>query len=58
MAAVIGFPHVNTYREGVFQFIDMGDDNDPLKIILNAVNSLNQPLPPLHILSAKTLINH
>ena len=45
------------YRELVPQLVDVGDDQDPAKVVLDRVDRLNQPLAALGVLSAEALVD-
>ena len=47
----------NPGRESIFKFINVRDNNDALKVLVDRVDRLNQRLTPLRILCAKALIN-
>lgn len=52
-AAARRLEHFYAIWEGVSQLINVGDDEDALKVVLNASNRLNQALAALSVLRAE-----
>ena len=51
------FGDFDAIGEIIFQFFDVGDDEDFFKILADDIDRLNQALAPLGVLVAKTLID-
>src|SRR5579871_2933310 len=50
------FRHFDALREGVLQLLDMRDDQDLLKIVLDGLDDFDQLLPPLAVLGAEPFV--
>ena len=57
MTTLRRFPNVDPGRESFLEFIDMGNDDDLFKIILNGIDRFDQPFPALAILRAKAFVD-
>ena len=51
------FGDLDAVGEIIFQFFDVGDDQDLFKILADDVDGFDQALAPLGVLVAKTLID-
>ena len=54
----LGLLDFNTIREGIFEFIEMGDNEYLCKIIFHEIDSLDESLTALHILRAKAFVDN
>src|SRR5581483_6804541 len=52
------FRHLDTLREGVFQFLDVRNDEDFLEIVLDGVQDFDEPLPALAVLRAEAFVEN
>jgi len=51
-----GLADLDAHGEGLLQFLDMGDDDNLLEVILNSVDGLHQPLQAGGILGTEPLV--